>query len=1633
MGSTARHFEVPLAVVGTGALFPGSPGLAEFWRMVVAGRDQITEVPPHYWRVEDFYDPDPEAWGKTYARRGGFLPRVDFDPLEFGIPPTSLQSIDTVQLLTLLVARDVLGDCASYRNGLVDPDDVGVILGGAAVTEMMVQVSGYTDHPNWCLAMREAGVSEARIAEVMQRIRSNFVPWTEDTFPGLLSNVTAGRVTNRLGLGGTNCVVDAACASSLAALSMAAHELQSGKADLVVTGGSDAHNDIQVYLCFSRTPALSRTGDARPFSKQADGTILGEGVGLLALRRLPDAERDGDRIHAVIRGIGSSSDGRAKSIYAPRPAGQVLAFRRAYQAAGISPAEVELVEAHGTATRANDAAEVESLTTVYREADPSRRQWCALGSIKSQIGHTKGAAGAASLIKATLALRHGVLPPTIKVEEPNPSLGLDQSPFYLNTMARPWIHEPATTRKAVVNSLGFGGTNFHVVLEEYRGPAPVPGRVRASSAQLLLLSAADRSGLDAALEEVATRLATTPVETVVRQLHRSFDPAHTVRMALLAAGPEAVGARIAAARARLAAGGDPDIAEPGRMHLRSGPPLALAFLFPGQGSQRVDMGRDLAVEFEPFRAVWDQVAATDPEGGEALHRVVFPPPAFTREERDLRAVTLRDTRHAQPALGATALGYLALLERCGVAPAWVGGHSYGELVALHVAGVLPEVAQLIALSRARGRGMAEAAARAGASGMTAVLAPVADVEARLGEDAAGLTLANVNAPAQVVVAGSLEALDGFEARLAAATIRYRRLPVSAAFHSPHVQDAGIALNRALEEVRIEAPTIPVFANSTAAPYGSQPQAIRELLAGQLARPVRFRDQIEAMYDAGARAFVEVGPGRVLRGLVGEILGDREHLAVALDGRSDDGVAGFLEALGILACAGAPVRLEALFADFVDEAPTSPRAASKATVSIDGSNFRKAYPPGPDRPPAPLPRPPSAGSQEPSTAGEAPWLAALQEMHQSMATAQEAYRETLARGHEAFLKASGELLAGLDPARAGTGEVPLAAAAPARQPAPSGSASASASASTSTSTSTLAASEPEPLVSPAASTAPAPGPEDYERLMLDVLVELTGYPREALDMDLELEADLGVDSIKKVELFSEFQKRAPEVVLADPVSLFSRRTLRQIVEHVRAGAGGEPAPGGAAPLTPSSTAAAAPDPEVERWVLRSAPAEASCEALEGLGGRCIHLVGESPEVAAHLAAHLRSVGYPVNLAAEVPEEAQAVIFLAPLGSQDLGLDEATGAARAAFRTARRCGASLRDGGGVFVTVQDTGGDFNLSGEAGDRAWGGGLPALAKTVALEWPDVTIKAIDVDCRRQGPEDIAAAIFRELTEGGATREVGLQPGGHRLVPALVPRGLAGVGSPLAAGTVVLASGGARGITAACLVALARRSPLRIALVGSTPLEGAGEADAPRRAAVLETIRRLEEAGSEVRYLSLDIRDADSVEQAVAAIGQVWGPIQVLVHGAGINVDSSLLEKSEDEFEAVVSTKVQGLQNLLAATRGHPLTHLCCFSSVVARDGNLKQADYAVANEILNKICQSEGHARAGSCQVKSLLWGPWDGGMVQDRHRRLFELAGLPLLAMDVGATRFVRELEDPDCDGGVEVLLRATGAPPATASVH
>lgn len=879
--------EHDIAMIGVAGVFPQAHNAQEYWDNILHKIDCITDVPPSRWNVDDYYDPDPDAPDKTYAKRGGFIPDVAFDPLEFGLPPNILEVTDVSQLLALVVARDLMAD-AGYANGRAfDRSRVGVILGVAGGQKLITPLASRLQYPVWRKVLLSSGIPADETERIIEKIKLAYIPWNENSFPGLLGNVIAGRVANRLDLGGTNCTVDAACASSLSALKMALSELTEGRADMMITGGVDTDNSPFMYLCFSKTPALSRRGESRPFDADADGMLVGEGVGMVLLKRLADAERDGDKIYAVIKGIGASSDGKFKSIYAPRPEGQAVALRRAYADAGCAPTDVGLIEAHGTGTRAGDPAEFEGLKAVFESN--GRGQHIALGSVKSQIGHTKAAAGAASLIKAALALHHKTLPPTLNVTQPNPQLGLETTPLYLNTESRPWIRANGTPRRAGVSAFGFGGTNFHVVLEEYAADHTGAYRLHRV-AQPVLLHAETPAQLRAAVESALRDLADDGDAAYSHLAARSRAPqipAEAARLGFVAASPAEAVEMLQAALVTLQRQPDAGFWEHPkgvayrRQAVTEGKIVAL---FPGQGSQYLTMGREIALNFPPLRAAYGQMDALFAQSGMTpLSDVVFPIPAFDEAHTKAQEAALRRTAYAQAAIGVFSAGLYAILRQAGFAPDFAAGHSFGELSALWAAGVLDD-ADFFALVKARGQAMTlpdDGNGHADAGGMAAVKGVLGDIQAVLAAHPE-VVIANFNAPTQSVLAGPTAAVKAAQADLQARGFTATLLPVAAAFHTPLVGHALAPFAAAVAAATFHPARIPVYSNTTGQPYPTEAQAAKEVLAQHILHPVVFTAQIENLYAAGGRIFVEIGPRCVVAGLVDDILGDRPHVTVALN-------------------------------------------------------------------------------------------------------------------------------------------------------------------------------------------------------------------------------------------------------------------------------------------------------------------------------------------------------------------------------------------------------------------------------------------------------------------------------------------------------------------------------------------------------------------------------------------------------------------------------------------------------------------------------------------------------------------------------------------------------------------------------
>ncbi|MBX7166293.1 MAG: SDR family NAD(P)-dependent oxidoreductase [Pirellulales bacterium] len=1186
-----------VAVIGASCFYPGATSLEQYWNNILRRVYSVTEIPTTHWDWSLYYDPDPMAKDKIISKWGGFLSDIQFDPFRYGITPAAMKAVEPLQLLLLEAVRHALRE-SGYEQRPFARERTAAICGIGGGGSPIATAYGFRT----CMPLID-GVPGMPIRgrEIVERCEGMLPEWTEDSFPGFLMNVAVGRVANRFDLGGANYAVDAACASSLAAVQLAVRELQTGASDLALAMGADTVQTPFAYMAFSKTFALSRQGRCRPFDAAADGIVLSEGIGVVVLKRLADAMRDGDQVLAVVRGIGSSSDGREKGLTAPNASGQMRALRRAYEQAGLSPARLGLVEAHGTGTVVGDRTESESLGTFLQQAGATPAQ-TAVGSVKSMIGHSKCAAGIGGLIKTALALHHKVLPPTL-VETPNPGAGFGAGPLYLNTEARPWIHGGAEPRLAGVSAFGFGGTNFHVVLEEHVGDfTPTPARSRqAWDAELIVCRQPTREKLLAMAQHIQQGLSRGGKPRLVDLAASTWrasstDPGHPT-LALVVASIDELRERLPLALQALR-GSESQHADPRGIYFAAHPTAnrgRVALLFPGQGSQYPNMLADLAISFDCVREAFD-AAARQLSGrfDVPLERLIYPPSAFDDGARQQAARDLARTDVAQPALAAASLGAWALWRRLGMSAEMVAGHSFGELTALCAAGTLSP-ADLLHLAHRRGVLMA-AAAGGDAEGLLAVDADQRAVAECL-QDLPGVTLANLNSPSQTVISASTTQLEAARASLAAARLKTRDLPVACGFHSPCVASAAAHLAAELREIAWMAPSVAVYSNTTATPYPDEPTRIVERLSEHLAAPVRWIEQVEAMYADGARVFVEVGPQGVLTGLVKQILGERDHVAVATDLRGRSGHLQLVQSVAQLLLRGVPLEVDVLTAgrsqspfalsDLEKQselppptpstwivngvrarplnAPEQPHLGQRVTAAqlpaapspaLTNGTHHPAVKPDSSLTMSPLPNnfpePPLNTNSPAATNGHAAttgaWTAASADQVADDATLVLCrYQDLMAKfldTQQALVRDYLQLMSGGPLAQTPLPSVPAAVEMPI------------ATAASAPHVETPSA-EAQPVVASAGAAEAAPVEvtrEELTRRLLDLVCKRTGYPQEMLDLDLDLEADLGVDSIKRVEILGTLAESlgGKESELGGRLELEKLtvlRTLRGILDYL----------------------------------------------------------------------------------------------------------------------------------------------------------------------------------------------------------------------------------------------------------------------------------------------------------------------------------------------------------------------------------------------------------------------------------------------------------------------------------------------------
>jgi acyl transferase domain-containing protein/acyl carrier protein len=1615
--STRRAAE-PIAIIGMGCRFPGGVVDAEsFWSLLENGIDAIREVPRERWDIDAYFDPDPQAPGKTYTRWGGFLDRIeDFDASFFGISPREAAGMDPQQRLLLEVAWEALEDAGIAPPSLAG-SQTGVFVGLATDDFTQVQLR----------------CGDTRAIDAY-------------SFTGTAYSVAGGRLSSHLGLRGPNLSIDTACSSSLVAAHVACQSLRSGESDLALVGGVNVMLSPELFVYFSKLRAMAKDGRCKTFDAGADGYARGEGCGVIVLRRRSDAEACGDRVLALIRGSAVAHDGQSGGLTVPNGSAQQAVIKQALANGGVLPSEVNYVQAHGTGTPLGDPIEANALGAVLREGRAHDHPLY-VGSVKTNIGHTEAAAGVAGLMAVVLAMRHGTIPAHLHFTELNPRIALAEVPAMIPKESVPWSNWRGAPRVGGVSSFGFSGTNAHVVLEE-APPGPVPASDGRTS-HIVHLSARCAASLAAAAERLAGFIGRHP-EAPLGDIAWSANLGRSEleeRLAVVAPFSEVLRQRLLDA----SAGSMPEGAFRGR---RREEPVRPVFLFTGQGSQYPGMGRDLYANEPAFREAIDRC-------DEILRPLLGRSAVELMHRQDGGSSALHETRFTQPCLFAFEYALAELWRAFGIVPAAVIGHSVGEIVAACVARAV-SLEDALHLVAERGRLMQELPA---GGAMAAVAAPEERVTPLLEGLADRLAVAAVNGPREVVITGDAAAVDAVSATLAQSGIKVRRLTVSHAFHSPLMDPMVEAFAAALSPLRFSSPLLPLVSNVTGRLFerGEVPDA--NYWHRHVRATVRFAAGLDTLWQAGHRLFLEIGPHPVLSGL-GRVQYDGEAALWLPSLRGGQESASLmLQSLAQLYAAGASVDWDGV-----------ERARPARRLSLPTYPFqRRRHWPSSD-----LHRVGAAGPAErPASSARERLLGrriSSPVLRQTVFETRLSVEDALVSDHFIFgkpvLAASVMLTIIVEAGRALHGKVPLeivdarfvkAMVFPRRgrrvvqlvlTPAgqdhdfellsfPEGAeANWMLHAHGRLGRVVLPPSADDAAVRASRCVPSLDGARFYAALrragvhLGPRFAWLYQFAHSKGELVFTFRADRPEDeadgfSVPPGALDCPIQSM-PLLATREPLpsegTLLPLRIRRLVLpgaprraascQLIREAGDDASVTGSVTVLDAAGEVVAVAEGLtlglVPREALLGAEAAAEggeiasyCHVLdwEALpapvagadGGRGLWLILEDGRgVGAALSAELAAAGAACLLAR--PGEAfvidgvratlnpldpehflrllasingvpcRGIIHLFSLDATPAGATDETTLARDAARDAagllHAAQAVARVGAGRLWVALD---GASLGGAAAAPPSAALLRGLGRTIALEYPEIWGGLVELG---DVPAEVAAAaLAAEIVAGDCEDWIayeGTRRFGARLRKS--PEAAHAATPPLRSDGTYLVTGGLGGLGAQVARWLVEHGARHLVLVGRRP--------ADEQAAAL--IRELEQRGARILARTADIAVRGEMEALFAEIAAAQLSLCGVIHAAGVVVDTALLQTRWSAMEAVLRPKMMGAWLLHEATRHLPLDFFVLFSSAAAPLGHPGQASYAAANAFLDGIAR---HRAALGLPALSIDWGPWEGAGMAGR----------------------------------------------------
>jgi len=1596
-----------IAVIGLGCRYPGAATLREFWENVVAGRRQFRWLPAERLPLDEYYSEDPSTPDKTYAREAAVIDGFEFDWVGRGIPKPIFEAGDIVHWLALEVALTALEDAGYASADGLPKERAGVILGNTLTGE---HTRANTMRLRWPFierAIRAAAQSKGLSPELTEQLsatteqyfKSVFPPTTEDTLAGSLSNTISGRICGYLGFHGGGYTVDGACSSSLIAVATAAKSLNDGTLDVALAGGVDISLDTFELIGFSKAGALTKD-DLHVYDRRASGFKPGEGCGFVVLKRLEDARNDGDYVYAVLRGWGIASDG-SRTVTVPKADGQARAIRRAYEHTEYGPQDLTFVEGHGTGTAVGDAVELTGIGLAMQGDEAPKPRTCGVTSLKSIIGHTKAAAGVGGLIKAIMGANRRVLAPVADCTEPHPVF--DDAAKALYPVMQGEVRSDSETFRVGVSAAGFGGINCHLTLESGDAPAPqlapeIDERallVSGQQTELFVVAATSPSELIERVDAVfglADGISYAEMVDLAAKLAGELDSSCPVRAAVVAGKPSELAEKLEALKRMLAE------RPPCPGQITTTPDRSIwignevdraqvAFLFPGQGSQMLTMARTLVERFDWARELVDRAAEWLREYGlEEIKELMYRPVDRAVDGEQLADWTeeLKRTEVAQPAICLASLLWRRYLERLGIEPAAVGGHSLGELSAFCAAGALDEET-LIRLAAIRGRAMA---ARPDNPGAMASLGCPPEVATRLVREAEGdVVVANLNSFTQTVISGDASAVEEIVERASTEGIRAKVLPVSNAFHNGHVADAAERLRDEASLAEVLQSTRTKLFTSTDGSQVGEGLGLADHFADQVVSQVHFIAMVAAMYGQ-CDVFVEVGPGRVLSGLVGSICGADGPVCLPVE--SKPGCDRDLNTLvGCLFARGAAIDFSGLYENRLvrDFVPAAERLfignPCERPFKVDGVEV-----PGASA---------SNGALEAMIAHET-------------GVSPEVLSDYVARRGPflaAVVRADLESSSG---AMSGGISAPIGVVA--AQPAAPADAAAD-------------------VADPAADTAEKGEKADASipQMLLEAIEQLTGFPPESMSMEMRLIDDLNLDSIKAAELIASVAKRLGIAGELDP-SQFANATLQEVVDNLAELARPEETSGVSVRKSAAKTLPTWVRNFVVDYVEEAPGADAEASPADWTGQKVLVLSeDEEHDVAEALRDRLAGArvvcrGFD-SMPGEGPVEGNYSTLIAVLPRSKQTDDSAKQRLERMIHRLRSTvavpRAKARSRSATVAYVQFAGGDFGSSRPEADVD-GMCAKAVGASLRLERDDLKVRVVDF-----APEADATAVADKVALELGTSEgfaaVGYDDELTRRIPRLRlsdPATYPERDIVWTSDDVILVTGGAKGITAECALAVAEKTGVRMALVGSSPLP-AEESDNAKSSEITKTLGRFAEKGLTARYYQCNVADADAVAQLVERIEADLGPVTGVVHGAAVNKPRLLGDVSTGEAYREVAPKVLGTINLCRALADKPPKMFAGLSSIIGVSGMWRNGWYGFSNEAMTQIL-AQFQAEHPETAVVALAYSVWDEMGMGFRMGSTDYLAsrGVAAIPAKEGVRRFVQLFQsDP---GQTQVVITA-----------